>query len=302
MKYVLFILIALFWGGSFIAIKDVVLTVPPMMAATLRMAAALIFLIGFYAVTRKKFFVSRKMLWKVWLTGLFIQGIPFSLLFWGEQRISAGLAGILNGCTPVFTFILSLIFLKDTEKISISSFLGLLVSVGGMIIIFYPKLHLAGSQAELWGAIAVFLMAASYGVGTVLARRNFNGKDKINMHAGLFQQIVASFVYLTILSFLFEDWTANIHKVLVPSVFWDVIYLGCVSSSIAFLIFYYLMAHWGAIRASAVTYLVPMAAILFDYVFNHKIPLMSELGGAIVILAGICLIQFSHYISAFRAK
>jgi drug/metabolite transporter (DMT)-like permease len=301
-KYFLFVLIALFWGGSFIAIKDLVADVPPLMAATLRQAAAIIFLAVFYAVKKKKFFVQRRLLWKVWLTGLFMLGIPFSLLFWGEQKISAGLAGILNGCTPVCTFILSLIFLTDSETFSVSKLVGLIISIAGMVLIFSTKLQLTGRHDELLGSAAVFAMAVSYAIGTILARRNFAGRDKIDMYAGLFQQLLASFVYLAILSFLFEDWHSKFSHVMHISPILDILYLGWVSTAIAFMFFYYLMSQWGPIRTSAVTYTVPMAALLFDYLFNKKIPLFSDFLGALIVLTGICIIQISSYLNDRRSQ
>jgi drug/metabolite transporter (DMT)-like permease len=301
-KYIFFILIALFWGGSFIAIKEVVTVAPPLMGATMRLAAALIFFFIFFPATGKKFFVPRPLLWKVWLTGLFIQGIPFSLLFWGEQRISPGLAGILNGCTPVFTFILSFLFLRGSETITSTKVIGLLISLVGMCTIFYPKLQMTGSHDELMGTISVFLMAVSYAVGTILARRNFSGKDKIDIYAGIFQQTLASFVYLTILSFLFEDWRHHLPEMFSTTVILGSLYLGWISTAIAFLLFYYLMEHWGAIRVSSVTYLVPLAALIFDYLFNHQVPTTYEFSGVIIILTGIALIQLSQFIRIFKKQ
>ena len=105
----LFILLFLIWGCSFVAIKFALMGFPPFLAAALRMLVSIGGLSLFYLLLGKKFRVPREMIVRVWVAGLFMIGFPFALLFWGEQYISAGLAGIINGTVPVWIFIFGLL-------------------------------------------------------------------------------------------------------------------------------------------------------------------------------------------------
>ncbi|MBY0451551.1 MAG: DMT family transporter, partial [Bdellovibrionaceae bacterium] len=97
MNVALYIIVAAFWGGSFIAIKPLVEVMPPMYAAALRIAIAVLFLVIALPVLKAPLFIRSPIKKRIWLTGQFAFTLPFALLFWGEQRIAPGLAGILNG-------------------------------------------------------------------------------------------------------------------------------------------------------------------------------------------------------------
>ena len=95
-NYLLFFLLTGFWGASFVAIKYVIAGLPPVVGAAVRVGIALFCFILFFRFRGQSTRLAPALRWKVWLTGLFAQGFPFALLFWGEQSVSAGLAGIIN--------------------------------------------------------------------------------------------------------------------------------------------------------------------------------------------------------------
>ena len=95
-RLLIFFLLSLFWGFSFVAIKVIVDSIPPFIGAALRTGFAILFLLIIYRFVGKSIQVPRKLLPKIWINGLFLQGFPFAFLFWGERFVSPGLAGILN--------------------------------------------------------------------------------------------------------------------------------------------------------------------------------------------------------------
>src|ERR1700751_2757272 len=101
---VLFILLAAFWGGSFVAIKFAVQVFPSTFSAMLRVGLALAVLFALFRYQRREFSVPSPARNNRWLAALFARGLPFALLFWGEKRIAPGLAGIINGTVPIWTF------------------------------------------------------------------------------------------------------------------------------------------------------------------------------------------------------
>lgn len=289
--YALFGLLAAFWGGSFVAIKFVVRDFAPMFGAMLRVGVALAVLAAVFKGEGRSLRVPAALRGKMWLAGFFAQGLPFCLLFWGERRISPGLAGIINGTVPLWTFALGLLAAGGGERVSPRKALGLALGLAGMAVIFAPLLVFGGTRGEVLGAGAVFLMALSYGVGSTLSRALLSGGRRADFRANLFHQHCASFVFLAAVSAACEPWPSPSAFFAVPAAVASVLYLGVFSTAAAFLIYYHLIREWGAVRASAVTYVAPVFALFWDFAFFGRLPSGSELAGVVAILSGVVLLS-----------
>ncbi|MES2997714.1 MAG: DMT family transporter [Pseudomonadota bacterium] len=290
-NYLWFFLLASFWGGSFVAIKAVVLIVPPFFGAMLRVGLALFFLILMLCFLKKKVSVPFSYRWRIWIMGLFSQGIPFFFLFYGEQHISSGLAGILNGTVPIWTLLFSSISPK-TRNFSFLKCLGLLAGLLGICVIFWPLLDFDHSQQYLLGTLSVLLMAISYAIGGLLNQRMLSGQIKLDFYANIYHQHWASLVFLMLVSLCFESWPSSSLLFHSPMLWTASIYMGLFSTALAWIIYYHLIREWDAVRASAVMYIVPIMAILWDFIFFHNHPQWTEGLGVIAILFGVVLIQW----------
>lgn len=290
MNALLYIIVAAFWGGSFIAIKPLVEVIPPMYAAALRIAIAVVFLTLMLPLMKTPLLIRTPIKKRIWLTGQFAFTVPFALLFWGEQRIAPGLAGILNGTVPLFVFALGAIFTPKAEAINTRRVVGLLFGILGLIVIFYPQIA-ASEGNSLLGTVAVTLMAVSYAVSTLMNRSIFTGNTEVHPFTNLFQQLLASLCVLGPLALLFNTWPTidpKDYTMLATST----LYLGVGSTSIAFVLFYRLIKAWGAVRASTVTYVIPVAALFFDFIINHKAPSLSEAAGVLIVTAGVVILNW----------
>ena len=287
----LFGLLAAFWGGSFVAIKFVVRDFPPTFGAMLRVGVALLVLWSVFRFEGRGLRAAPAQRRRMWLAGLFAQGIPFCLLFWGERRISPGLAGIINGTVPLWTFLLGLLA-GSKETLSGRSLLGLALGFLGIVSVFSPLLIFGGTQDELLGAAAVLLMAVSYGVGALMSRAELSGKTPADFRANVYHQHCASFVFLAAVSASAERWPSLSALAGASKALLSVAYLGIFSTAAAFLIFYHLIRRWGAVRASAVTYVAPVMALFWDFVFFATVPRPSEALGVSAILGGVILLHF----------
>ena len=290
-NYCLFFLLAAFWSGSFVAIKAVVLQVPPFFGAMLRVGLALIFLSLIFCFLKKSVAVPFNLRWRIWIMGLFSQGLHFFFLFYGEQHISPGLAGILNGTVPIWTLIFSLTSPK-TRNFSFLKCIGLFTGLLGICIIFWPLLDFNTAHSALLGTASVLLMAISYSVGNLLNQHMLSGQTKLDFYANLYHQHWASLIFLMLVSLLFEHWPSSSLLLHTPIIWVASIYMGLFSTAIAWIIYYHLIREWDAVRASAVMYIVPIMAILWDFVFFHNRPQWSEGLGIIAILFGVVLIQW----------
>jgi drug/metabolite transporter (DMT)-like permease len=289
-NYCWFFLLAAFWSGSFVAIKTVVFYVPPFFAAMLRVGLALIFVTLIFRFFKKSVAVPFNLRWRIWIMGLFGQGFPFFFLFYGEQHISAGLAGILNGTVPLWTLLFSLTS-PQTRNFSFLKCIGLFTGLLGICVIFWPLFNFNTSHLTLLGTASVLIMAISYSISNLLNQRMLSGQTKLNFYANIYHQLWASFIFLMLTSLLFEHWPSS-SLLLHTSIIWVAsIYMGVFSTAIAWIIYYHLIREWDAVRASAVMYVVPIMAIFWDFVFFHNRPQWTECLGVIAILLGVVLIQ-----------
>jgi drug/metabolite transporter (DMT)-like permease len=290
MNILLFSLLALFWSGSYIGIKITVEQLPPIFCAMVRVAVALFFLTLLFLAMRKELSVPLHMVWRLWLAAWFVQAIPFALLFYGERFVAPALASILNSTVPIWVLGLNLLIFRDTGQITLVKIVGLLIGIAGVTYIFWPMLA-HDSHTTVVGLLSILLMAVSYAIGAIVNQRLTVGMAS-HFYANLWQQHIASLVLLLILSLSMEHWPTltafNSKEVLA------FLYLGIFSTAIAWIIYYHLLRVWDAVRASSVTYVVPLLAISWDILLLHLTPGINELIGALLILLGVTLIQLQR--------
>ena len=286
----LFALLAALWGGSFVAIKFAVQVFPSTFSAMLRVGLALAVLAALFLYQKRNLSVSAPVRRKMWLAGLFAQGLPFALLFWGEKRISPGLAGIINGTVPIWTFVFGML-IGNGESFTKRKTSGLVLGFAGIAIICSPMLTFGGTRGELAGTAAVLLMAVCYGIGTLITRSLLSGSAKVDFRANVFHQNCASLAFLFVLSLFAEPWPSARAVFASPAAVISIIYLGVFSTALAFLIYFHLIREWGAVRASAVTYVAPIIAVFWDYVFFRNVPDRFEIVGVLAVLSGVLLLN-----------
>ncbi len=290
LNQVLFALLAFFWGGSFIAIKNLIIEVPSFSAAFYRVGFSVVFLAIIYLKSIKipKGFSKQELLLTS-ITGLCSVGIPFSLLFWGERFITPSIAGVINGTVPFWTLIVGILFFNELKNLTYKKLIGLALGFIGIIFIFGPKLTLKGDSNELWGLLAVVGMAFSYAIGINLNKRILSANKYFTKSLNIIVQQIASAIYL-LLVVLVTDGVPNLELLLRPVNGLSVIYLSLFSTCLAFIIFYRLIEQLGAIKASTVTFFVPAVALLLDYlIYNAQLSILEGIGAIIILLSMVLL-------------
>jgi drug/metabolite transporter (DMT)-like permease len=295
-NYSLFLLLALLWSFSFLGIKVSVNSFPPVFSAMLRVGVSFIVITLFFMYKKKKdpskqiFFLPITTTWRLWATGLFTQSLPFAFLFYGEKFIAPALASIINSTVSIWALILGAIMFRDSSQLTPAKVIGLITGLIGIIFIFLPYVG-HDKYSTLKGIFSVFMMAILYAVGGLMTQHLVFAKMKVCFESNLWHQHLASFVSLVMMSFLMEP-IASIHVVFNIHVVFAILYLGIFATALAWIIYFYLLREWGTVRAASVMYIVPMLAILWDFVFMHLIPSWNEWAGVIAILSGVTLIQY----------
>ncbi len=291
--YLIFVLLAFFWGGSFVAIKEIVGVLPSWSSAALRLwVASISIYVIFKTIFKADLKLPKGTYPRIWWTGLVTLGIPFAFLFWGEKHVSAGLAGIINGAVPIFTALMVWSFPTPDEKNSIGmkSFLGLALGFVGIVSIFSPLIQRPGSL-EFFGALAVLAMAILYAWGNVLNKRNFANIPGLNIYASVFHQHIASLIFLSLGAVLFEPLPSIELIRSKPSLIPSILYLGIFSTALALTLYFYLIKIWGSVRTSAIAYLIPVFTLILDALIFGSTPHASSFAGIAMIFLGIFFIR-----------
>lgn len=287
MKTVYFILISLFWGGSFLAINISLKGFSPFLGATLRVGVAAV-VTSIYIFFKKTKFPNKSLTLQAMVNGAIGVGIPWALLFWGEQFVEPALCSIINATAPIFTAIVAAIIIKTpNEKMTWSKIFGVFLGFSGIAFIFGP--FISGQSVEsLWGLIAVVGMAICYGTSIAWLKKL---SEHIGLSAIMFLELMGALIVLIPIAVVAGIYGHSLtgESLFAPTL--AILYLGIFSTTIAFILFYKLLELSGSIEAAAVTYMIPIVSILLDLIVMNKWIGSHALLGALIVFAALKLIN-----------
>lgn len=277
-------LLATIWGSSFLLIKLALEGMTPTQVVLGRLSAGAAVLLAI-VVLRRQPLPREPVVWAhLALMGVVANIVPFWLFGFGEQRITSGLAGVLNGTTPLFTLVVALLALPE-ERWSRTRGAGLLVGFVGVVLVVGPW-DSNPLTSSLSGQLACLTAAACYGVAFVYMRRFLSqrGHPPLALAAG---QMAAAAVELWLVAPLIGRgaiaWT--------PTVVGSVALLGAVGTGLAYLLNYRLIADIGATSASMVTYLIPIVAVILGVIVLDEPLTWNLFVGAAVVILGVMLAE-----------
>jgi drug/metabolite transporter (DMT)-like permease len=206
--------------------------------------------------------------------------LPWMAIAWGEERISSGLASILNATTPLWAAIL-VYWVIPLERPSPINYAGVLIGLAGVVILVLPDISTSSMRGDLLGTGAVLLASVSYAVSALYQRRKLRG---MNVFEGNLGQL--AFTALLVLPLAAPSIPA-VHLELKSVA--AVVALGVLGSGIAGVLYYYVLNSLGPVRGSGVTLLVPVTAVFWGATLLHEAVTTAILVGMVVILVGIVL-------------
>jgi drug/metabolite transporter (DMT)-like permease len=281
LPYVALATIALIWGASFLFIKVAVQDMSPTVLVLIRSTTGLIALAVIMAAMRRKLFTNARSRLVPFAVMAITGGVlPWLAIAWGEERISSGLASILNATTPLWAAVL-VYWVIPLERPSPINYAGVLIGLAGVVILVLPDITAGGIHGDLIGSVAVLLASASYAVSALYQRRKLRGVNVFEANLGQL-----AFTALFILPLAAPS---------VPSAHFQatsiaaVLALGIAGSGIAGVLYYYVLNSLGPVRGSGVTLLVPVTAVFWGAVLLHEAVTAPIVVGMVVILVGIVL-------------
>lgn len=286
--YGLVLTLSLIWGSSFLLIKIAVAEVPPLTMAACRVFIAFLVL---YAIARwhgeslaRPGTSGSGALWgHFFVIGMLGNGIPFTLISWGEVEVSSALAAILIGVMPVFTVVFAHVF--RVEKVtSARRLLGIIAGFAGLVVLIGPAALSQLGHAALH-EVAIIAAAASYAATGVYARRLTLRMSVIVLSAGA--MAASSLIMVPAALILDTPWRLNPGMGSIAAV----AALGAFATGIASIIYFRLLASAGPTFASTVNYLIPVFGAVLGVAVLSEVLNLSDLAALALILSGIALVR-----------
>lgn len=281
----LLLALSLLWGGAFFFAGAAVREVPPLTVALARVALAAAMLWLWLAASGRAPRLDRPALIAYAGMGLLNNAVPFSLFFWAQTVIPSGLAAIVNATTPLFAMLVAHLVLAD-ERMRPAKLLGAGLGLGGVATLLAPKLA-DGQEAAALGVVACLAAALAYGLASVFGRR-FRDLGIAPAQAAC-GQLTAAALWLAPAVLLWErPWLEP-----APSLeaLGAILMLAGVSTALAYLIYFRLIAEAGAVNAALVTLLIPPSAIALGALFLDERLSAAQVGGFGLIALGLLAID-----------
>ncbi|XP_048575088.1 WAT1-related protein At3g02690, chloroplastic isoform X2 [Triticum urartu] len=253
-----------FWGTAMVAMKGVIPKTGPFFVAALRLLPAGALVVAFAAARGRK----QPSGWAAWgaiaAFGLIDAACFQGFLTEGLQKTSAGLGSVIIDSQPLTVAILAALFFG--ESIGAIGAGGLVLGVVGLLLLEVPALSVEGNNTSVWGSGEwwMFLSAQSMAVGTIMVRWVSKYSDPI----------------------MATGW----HMVLALG------YTSIFGSAVSYGVYFYNATRGSLTTLSSLTFLTPMFASIFGFLYLGETFAPEQIGGALLTLVAIYMVNYKSII------
>jgi drug/metabolite transporter (DMT)-like permease len=280
-NHLLFALMSLIWGMTWLATKAGLSAMPPLFFGAVRYILVTAVLVVAVGNLRKTFGGGRAL--RIVITALLAIVATYGLLNWGMLFVPSGVAGVVNmSLNPIFFFAFAMLLGQEEPTWRYAS--ALVLGIAGVLVLFSDKVSFAGGTRELLGAAAVILASPVYCLGSVLNRSLLREVSPLDLTTA---QAVVGAVGLTVLSLAIEPLsTATFRAFLSPEAVAGLLFVVVGGTFIAYTIFLRLTRDWGAPRAGLYSFVSPVVALVLGaLVYGEPLTWREILGGAMTLVA-----------------
>jgi drug/metabolite transporter (DMT)-like permease len=265
--------LAALWGGSFLFMRIAVPAFGPYALAALRVAGAALLLLPLLAA-RGELAALRRHWRPIAVLGLANSAVPFACFAYAALSINAGVSAIINSATPLFAAVIAWLWLAD--RMTPLRIVGLVVGFAGVVWIAWDK---AGAATGIgpWPIVACLVAVLGYGLAPSLAKRHLTGVPPLAVATG--SQVAATLFLAVPATLAWPDVAPSATAWLTAAA------LAFVCTGLAYILYFRLIANAGPANAVAVTYLVPIFAVLWGGLFlGERVTLPLVLGCAVIFV------------------
>ena len=273
--------LAAMWGASYLFMRHAVPYIGAVRLIEARVVLAGLGLLAILVATGQS--LDWRAHWRAFLfVGAFGLALPFVLIAEALTVIDASTASILNALSPLFASIVAAVWIRDPLTPAKLAGVALCIAGTAVLVGWVPK---PMTERELLAAFLSVLATLVYGITSVFTKVHLKDASPLGTSAGTL--LFAAFVLAPVVPFTH----APVALGDVPMIAWlSVLGLAIVSTTLAFLFYYRLIADVGPVKAITVTLLVPIFGMLWGVLFlgEHLTP--GRIAGCAIILAGCSLI------------
>ena len=279
--YLLLVILALIWASAFFNIKIATYSFGPVTIAFLRVffGAIPVLLLCYYKNIKIEAF-SKDWYWFA-MIGFINLVAPFFLIAYGVKSVQSNLAAILMSTTPLSSTVLGHFYTKN-EKFNFIKTFGILIGFSGILYLFSDNLLI--DENNFLSALLILLGSTCYVVGGVLTLKISKKKNE-NVTGSIL--IWAVIILIPLTCFIEKPW--NINPRMDSTI--SVIYLGLVSTGIAWLLRFRILVNNGLIFQSQVSYLIPIFGTILSYIFLKELITTKVLISLIAVCVGIYFVR-----------
>lgn len=277
------LLLGAIWGASFFFARIAVSEMQPLVLVFWRVAIAAVALQLYLAVAGPSFRLALPRWRMLVLLAICNNIVPFSLIFLGQTQLGAGLASVLNATTPFWTVLLANALTRD-EKFSARKIVGVVIGIVGTAIMIGPDL-LLNVGGPVWPKFALIGASISYAFALLIAKRLRDIPAPV-IATG---QLTASAIIMLPVSLI--GYGPSAMTAGGGTVWAAIVGLALISTALAYLLYFRLVADAGATNASLVTLIVPVSAILLGVTILGETLDIVEFAGITVIALGLVVID-----------
>ena len=280
----LLLLLSFIWGGSFYFIGEGITYVPPLTLVWYRILFAAISLYLLLLWRRKKFPNQFDFWFSVSIMALLNNIIPFTLIAWGQQTISGGLAAILNSNTAFAAVFIAAIFIPS-EPLGARRVIGTLIGIIGVVLVIGMDALTEITLTSI-SQLAILLATISYALGSVWGKTRLSSYKPLDIACGTL--LVGSVIIapIMVLADGMPDLAAFEWKFITI-----LIGLSIAGTAFAYVVYYHILELAGASSLMLVTIIVPIFAVSIDAIILSKWISAQTLGGFVIISLGLSLID-----------
>ena len=279
-----FVALGLIWGSNFIFMKWASETITAGQITLLRVLFGFLPVLVYGAI--REAFARRHMryLHHFLAMSLIATSVYYYAFAAGTSLLPSGVAGALSGAIPLFSFLSAALFLRS-EQITLLRLLGILIGFSGVLLIARP--WATTSAVDMTGVLYMLLGSASVGLSFVYAKKFLSDLD-IPPVALTTYQIGLALLTLTIVTDL-DGITAITDEP--RAVIGLVIGLGILGTGVAYILYYFIVDHLGAITASSATYVPPVVALAIGWLLVKEPLDILDAAAVLLILSGVAVLR-----------
>jgi len=262
LDYLYLLFLSAIWGSAFVAIEYALEGFDPYFIAFLRIFVASLFIYSFVRYKNLSFPKDIRTWSIIILTGFLNNAMPFYMISWGQQFITANTAAVMLATGPFVALMLSRFFTHD-EHFTFFKLLGVILGFVGVFILLGEDFF-KGDETSFYGKMAMLVAVCGYISSGFLIRKISHVNTFVLSSSVFFSAWIMMSPYLFFISYeRFDIFSYS---------FLAILYLGLIPTAAASLFRIELVQRVGVQFMSQVSYLIPLFTIGWSWVLFSETP------------------------------